>query len=1711
MILSVRLGRGMQYRRSKSEQVVGRAARLAGLLCRAAAAPVLLCLCVASPARAQVPDTLIPIDNRAEAFYRSLNGTPDSAWSEVQIWLRRCIFAPPPQFSGIGVPGPGSPGDGSPWGGVDEDVLAQTGCPFAPVLSLTLAAAPGRATAGDTIGFTFVAGNSGRSTSPAPILVDTLPTSLRFVPGTVRRNGVWLDQEAYTLTDLADGRQVLAVQVGDLEPNAETTVEFRTIVVADSTIAKITNSGRVSSGTIEAASNVVEVDVVFPDIALEIRLLGRPVIYVGDSVVFELKYRNISDVRATNATLTYFLPPEMEFLAASPVPSAVVRNPGTVDVIVAENIPWLPRRSKSQQGSQLDSDWASWLLGTLQPGEEGVVHIHARLVRLPDGGGNELHNEAVLSVGTAGYTVVVAAMLAPITTQDPTDGSLGLSKKAGLLEVGLGEAVPYILEVENTGPITLYDLAIRDRLPEGLVLDANTVRGVDSVRVVGGEVVFYLPGPLSPGGKHLVRYAAIAVSATGEAVVNRAVAEAAFGRVVSEVALARVRIRRGPSLPSRTLIGKVWVDRNGNGRQDPGEEGVGGVDIWTTDGQIVRTDAEGRYSLQNLEAGRYTLRLDMLGLDDRYQVADRGGEIREVLLDGWTMGRADFRLVPREVLVDYHAGPPAEVLGLAVKSAVGDSVLSTEVRVAAARDAAARAAERRQDLIMGPGIEIFAPGDGSVVATGKIYIGAKGEPGRPVTLLGRDGVLREGKIRPDGVFDFIAVELEPGPNRFRVRTVNSWGQERWDSIAVHRSGAPERFEVVKGPRVVRAESPEIDTLHVRVLDAWGVPVVTEPVVTIEARGVTVEAADIDRGTAGVQLRADRAGWVRVPVRGGERAGQARLVFGAGKATAEEALEVLTPVRPLFATVAGRIGIGGAEDGSFASITARGALDETTSLTLNYDTRRGDREGSAFGRDYDPLDESLHPVTGDRSQRRVVSGSTNTFSARIERGQDWISFGDVRTEGFAGRGKLTTYDRALTGVSTRIGRGNVVWHGFGSATRQLFEEVQLRGDGSSGPYRLGGRVRAGTDVIAIELRAADNAARVLARTELQRYVDYQIDYRTGEVLLNRLLPAADAQGNPYFLVASVERLDGDERHWTGGVRVEVDASGALRLEPGDSLAVSVFGIHDGGAVAPGGGNQVGSNLIGGEVNARVGSARVGLEVLQASADSTGVAGRAAVEWSPWRERALLRGEWMGVGSGFSTQQQSRLRTGVEELRLGGAFRVMESLQLELGHDRQSFRDHGVERRNSQLRLAHTRGERAISLEGGLIEEERAGAATMNSVQTRLNARLSQDLTVWVEGRQALNGAQTTVGRSQFGVGATLRLLDRVRVEGQHRRIDADEPYSVSSVMLNVEPWQGGQLKGGLESATGTNADRGLTLGWSQQLRLPAGWSLSGQFERRVGLDDLSLADPLRALPFPQVERDRLSAGLGVQWNGRAGERTFSARGEYYDGDLRSGYRFEAQGDINIGKDVALLARHDWLLSEEQNGTTRTDRRDHSLLGVAFRPTGSNTLNALAKVEWRRTLRPDGGTGVDPTLAGDNARLIGSADLIWLPFQNSSVTLRYAIRGSRVTGEVFGGDTVRSRAHFFGSTLEQRVRGRVWGRLDSRVLHVGTTGDSRWSVAPAVVVDLAQLELEGGYRFGNLRDIDFAGRGGLGFFASIGVRLTESTVKSAAGIWRGRLSQ
>jgi hypothetical protein len=59
-----------------------------------------------------------------------------------------------------------------------------------------------------------------------------------------------------------------------------------------------------------------------------------------------------------------------------------------------------------------------------------------------------------------------------------------------------------------------------------------------------------------------------------------------------------------------TIIGKVYIDVNNNGKQDEGEKGIEGVVIILENGVIATTGPEGKFSITNIKGGFHTLKLD---------------------------------------------------------------------------------------------------------------------------------------------------------------------------------------------------------------------------------------------------------------------------------------------------------------------------------------------------------------------------------------------------------------------------------------------------------------------------------------------------------------------------------------------------------------------------------------------------------------------------------------------------------------------------------------------------------------------------------------------------------------------------------------------------------------------------------------------------------------------------------------------------------------------------------------------------------------------------------------------------------------------------------------------------------------------------------------------------------------------------------------------
>jgi len=363
---------------------------------------------------------------------------------------------------------------------------------------------------------------------------------------------------------------------------------------------------------------------------------------------------------------------------------------------------------------------------------------------------------------------------------------------------------------------------------------------------------------------------------------------------------------------------------------------------------------------------------------------------------------------------------------------------------------------------------------------------------------------------------------------------------------------------------------------------------------------------------------------------------------------------------------------------------------------------------------------------------------------------------------------------------------------------------------------------------------------------------------------------------------------------------------------------------------------------------------------------------------------------------------------------------------------------------------------------------------------------------------------------------VRIIRRLRAELSHRwaRLDPDsQAVQLTSATLRSEGIFGGQAWGGVERAASVRAQHAAVLGWSDQLSIAHRWSVSASLERRFGLSGAPLADPSRAMPFAQAERDRWSLTGGVEWLPGADLARASLRGELHDGELRKGSRVQLNADAALGTGAALLTLHDWSQDHRPTllgGPMLFGRNDRSLLGVALRPADQDVLNALVKMEWRRTIDPTGGTtGI--ARAGEDARLVGATEMVWAPSAKTEVSGRYAARWS-ATRLAVGDPTVSFDAHYTGVRAERRIARRFAAVGDTRLLLERASGATSWSAAPALVAYLnGHLEAEGGWRFGPLQDPDFAAVGGRGFYATLGVRLTEDALASPAAFWRERVAR
>ncbi|HEY9597295.1 MAG TPA: hypothetical protein V6D33_06455 [Cyanophyceae cyanobacterium] len=262
---------------------------------------------------------------------------------------------------------------------------------------------------------------------------------------------------------------------------------------------------------------------------------------------------------------------------------------------------------------------------------------------------NQIKNTASAS----GNGVQTTSNETSIVAGQPT---LVLVKTADRAAAEPGDTVIYRLALQNTGQVAASNIVVTDTLPLGVRFLPESLRGS---LTDGGTTPVALPPATTSGRRVTVTYPSLAPNQTLNIVYAAVVTPDAVrgnGRNVaqesrSNLATYQLRIRPGILSDCGTLVGRVFVDKNFDGEQQPGEPGVPNAVIYMDDGNRITTDANGLFSLANVIAGNRTGTLDLTSLPG-YSLApnlyfiEGNSQSRLVRLEPGGLARMNFAVTP---------------------------------------------------------------------------------------------------------------------------------------------------------------------------------------------------------------------------------------------------------------------------------------------------------------------------------------------------------------------------------------------------------------------------------------------------------------------------------------------------------------------------------------------------------------------------------------------------------------------------------------------------------------------------------------------------------------------------------------------------------------------------------------------------------------------------------------------------------------------------------------------------------------------------------------------------------------------------------------------------------------------------------------------------------------------------------------------------------
>ncbi len=172
---------------------------------------------------------------------------------------------------------------------------------------------------GETITYSITFQNTGDVEAEGTIIIDDLPDTVAFVPGSVTLNGV----------SVADADPTVGVVVGSIPPNqpSASVLTFQAIVVSTEPGTVVTNTARVSYTFVpgtglppyggEETSDEVDIPIEDSAVIAAVKSVDKTTALVGDVLTYTFNMTNSGNVNAENVTFTDALSAALQYMAGS--------------------------------------------------------------------------------------------------------------------------------------------------------------------------------------------------------------------------------------------------------------------------------------------------------------------------------------------------------------------------------------------------------------------------------------------------------------------------------------------------------------------------------------------------------------------------------------------------------------------------------------------------------------------------------------------------------------------------------------------------------------------------------------------------------------------------------------------------------------------------------------------------------------------------------------------------------------------------------------------------------------------------------------------------------------------------------------------------------------------------------------------------------------------------------------------------------------------------------------------------------------------------------------------------------------------------------------------------------------------------------------------------------------------------------------------------